>query len=590
MTRLRPRIHLAFVLLLAATPVRAQTPSAEPPRIRGAGDCLSCHTLRTGNYKSDFVLLNEFATWRLSDPHSLAYVALESKRGRQISRLLGFDDVTRPEAGCLGCHAPQATEPTLRKENAEVLRKEGVGCESCHGASEHWFGNHFDGAWRTAPKEKLKKQMYDVRDPVKKSELCVSCHVGDATRGRVVTHAMYAAGHPPLPSVEVASFAEQMPYHWRHPGEVPLFKTWAGSAKPEERKLAEQEYGLTSPPSSQARLVAASGLAVLSGELDLVAGRCQFDAKDAATRWPEKALPGFRDIAELPALWPQIAMAHSDCASCHHELAHASWRQVRGYPGRPGRVPLAEWPFTLTSRGVGLGAGDREALTKSFQKVFEACSQRPFGDPAALGMSARMAGAEVRKRFPLSEQADAKSLLQSLSTMPAEEYLNFDSARQILAALRSVEGEAGAGDTLRKALDPWAEKLDLETPEKKAVRRAQQKLVISLLQKVGSEPGAPRPTFPTDPAFLDAFDVYSRTGSFPQDAGRADALRRLLHALTENGGTPMTLEVAKDAPARQELEAANEARLRASLRRARDYDPREFRAFLKKLPALLPSR
>ena len=293
---------------------RAPAAPAEPARVRGSGDCVSCHTLKTGNFNTDFVLLNEFATWRLSDPHSLAYVALESKRGREMGRRLGFDDVTRPEAGCLGCHAPQAGVPALRKESAEVLRKEGVGCETCHGASEHWFGSHSEGTWRREPKEKLKKQMYDVRDPAAKAELCVSCHVGDATRGRVVTHAMFAAGHPPLPSIEVASFAEQMPYHWRRAEDVPFVKTLLQSAKAEDRELAKKEFGLTSPPSSQSRQVAASGLAALAGQLDLVASRCQFDAKDVAARWPERAMPGFKDVPDLPSLWPQIAMAHSDCA------------------------------------------------------------------------------------------------------------------------------------------------------------------------------------------------------------------------------------------------------------------------------------
>ena len=32
--------------------------------------------------------------------------------------------------------------------------------------------------------------------------MCLSCHLGNAREGRVVTHEMYAAGHPPLPGFE----------------------------------------------------------------------------------------------------------------------------------------------------------------------------------------------------------------------------------------------------------------------------------------------------------------------------------------------------------------------------------------------------
>ncbi len=50
----------------------------------------------------------------------------------------------------------------------------------------------------------------------------MSCHVGNATQGKVVTHPMFAAGHPPLPPIEVASFSKNEPQHWRDPRDVPF--------------------------------------------------------------------------------------------------------------------------------------------------------------------------------------------------------------------------------------------------------------------------------------------------------------------------------------------------------------------------------
>ena len=58
--------------------------------------------------------------------------------------------------------------------------------------------------------------MIDVRNPVRRAEQCFSCHIGNVEEGKLVTHAMYAAGHPPLPSIEIESFAKQMPRHWRY--------------------------------------------------------------------------------------------------------------------------------------------------------------------------------------------------------------------------------------------------------------------------------------------------------------------------------------------------------------------------------------
>src|SRR5437867_13430626 len=52
----------------------------------------------------------------------------------------------------------------------------------------------------------------------------MSCHVGNAAEGKVVTHAMFAAGHPPLPPIEIATFSRNEPQHWRDAKEVPYFQ------------------------------------------------------------------------------------------------------------------------------------------------------------------------------------------------------------------------------------------------------------------------------------------------------------------------------------------------------------------------------
>ena len=49
----------------------------------------------------------------------------------------------------------------------------------------------------------VMKIAFVVRDPVRRTELCLSCHLGSTSENKMVTHAMYAAGHPPLPGFEM---------------------------------------------------------------------------------------------------------------------------------------------------------------------------------------------------------------------------------------------------------------------------------------------------------------------------------------------------------------------------------------------------
>ncbi len=58
--------------------------------------------------------------------------------------------------------------------------------------------------------------MVDTRDLVKRTEKCLSCHLG--SEEKFVDHEMIAAGHPDL-FFELDSFSAVMPRHWKEPGE-----------------------------------------------------------------------------------------------------------------------------------------------------------------------------------------------------------------------------------------------------------------------------------------------------------------------------------------------------------------------------------
>src|SRR5262245_17776858 len=187
-----------------------------------AKECKQCHTAPTADRKGslDLCMLTEFSIWKTIDKHAQSFALLKGERGQKIAQKLKMD-VTKPEAGCLSCHAmgnlPGSAEAKLDLED-------GVSCTGCHGPSGGegaWLGPHAQKTWRDkSPDEKFKLGMRDLRDPVIRAELCMSCHIGNADEGKVVTHAMMAAGHPPLPPIEMATFAKNEPQHWREPMKV----------------------------------------------------------------------------------------------------------------------------------------------------------------------------------------------------------------------------------------------------------------------------------------------------------------------------------------------------------------------------------
>src|SRR5262249_35696237 len=108
----------------------------------GADNCKQCHAT-PGPRGQDFVLLNEYTTWKSTDRHALAYAVLEEERGRRISRVLSNDEsnekfVLDPKAGCLNCHALNFPDQQVKTFDF----RDGINCDGCHGPSSGWNGPH----------------------------------------------------------------------------------------------------------------------------------------------------------------------------------------------------------------------------------------------------------------------------------------------------------------------------------------------------------------------------------------------------------------------------------------------------------------
>jgi hypothetical protein len=235
MTRLRAAaisiIALGVVPFVPLTDGRGQPPDAKGESRRVFGDCYRCHNNGPTDEDeksgaSKLLTLKESRVWRNDDIHARAFESLTQPLGEHIGEVLYHDkDVTR-RSECLVCHALDlssrtAAHPSLEKLGpGDFFRKEGVSCEACHGLASvggkqaEWFDAHRDPTWlKMAPADKTAKGFVDLRNPELRAATCAGCHVGNLAEGKFVTHAMYAAGHPPLPPLETLTYSRDEPSH-----------------------------------------------------------------------------------------------------------------------------------------------------------------------------------------------------------------------------------------------------------------------------------------------------------------------------------------------------------------------------------------
>ena len=256
--------------------------SVELSRYTGPGSCSSpsCHG---GVQPRDqtTVLQNEYSVWVVRDKHAHAFENLTNPVGTRIAKIMGLPSPdTAPR--CLACHALDVPAD-MRARTFDLT--DGVGCENCHGPASAWLGPHTTRGWKY--ERSIELGLYDTRDLVKRTEKCLSCHLG--TPEKTVDHELIAAGHPDL-YFELDSFMSVMPAHWKEVDTDPWFAV---------------------------RAMAVGQAVQLREQLKRVARESQ------------------------GGIWPEYA--ELDCFACHHNLTAAkdSWRQERGYAGRrPGNPPF----------------------------------------------------------------------------------------------------------------------------------------------------------------------------------------------------------------------------------------------------------
>jgi hypothetical protein len=319
--------------------------AAQAPRYTGPGSCASttCHgsiSPRTDNR----VLQNEYSTWIVKDKHSKAYASLQGNLGEHMATILGIGKAASAPK-CLACHALDV--PATQRTRTFDL-SEGVSCESCHGPAAAWLGPHTERDW--THEKSIAAGMYDTRDLTKRSEKCLSCHLGSEEKS--VDHEMIAAGHPDL-YFELDSFSAVMPRHWKEPGE------------PGEPENSDPWYDVRELTTGQA--------------VQLRRSLLRLESRAHGKYWPE--------YSEL------------QCYACHHSLTlpENSWRQARGYSGRrPGDPPWNPSRYTIFHEVLLQADGNgTEKLDSELARLGQLMSQlNPDRDAvaAAAGNSAKLVG------------------------------------------------------------------------------------------------------------------------------------------------------------------------------------------------------
>lgn len=395
---------------LAAAPSIVETmpaAAAQAPPARaytGPGSCAAaaCHgSIRA--VAGGRIPQTEYTTWIAQDRHARAAEVLSTPGSVRMAKILGLP-AANTASKCLACHTLDAPPA----QQARTFISEGVSCEACHGPASAWLGPHTTKDWTHA--QSLQAGMYDTKDLVKRTEVCLTCHLG--TADKFVDHEMIAAGHPDL-VFDLEAFSAAMPRHWRPSTEA--------------------------DPYAPVRAFMVGQLVHLRSSVERLSRRVNGPA------WPE--------YAEL------------DCFACHHSLTRAddSWRQSLGYPGRrPGNPALnvARW---VTARHV-IAAQDARAAAEldEVMSALAADASRPRPNEAQVtALTARVRtildAAIARAVSSRPDAAMASRLLRAIvadveEIAPRGERAA-EQAAMALETLALATTQAGEGTALRAAFN-----------------------------------------------------------------------------------------------------------------------------------------
>ena len=342
-------------------------------------------------------------------------------------------------AQCLTCHAglrsdqsslstPGRTYAQFQSEG-EPIARESIGCEACHGQGKDYLVDHMDPSWLTSlPSTKLVKGFYDLENSALAARVCLSCHFGNPEESKWVTHEMYAAGHPPLPPLDLGKFLDETSNkHWMTLGEklsgLAKLKSPIDEQLEDDRVKYLRNHLTTDNPDLKQTIQTHFRKTQQSRIGQWTANLNYHDLLDqqahTATNWGDYAL--------------------YDCAGCHQTL----YKKIRGTVGSSGRVPgrvpgRPQGPLWTKPLLSSPGESQFKQLVTLQDLIEEALNAKPFGDRGKIQAAIDGSASDRAKaKFQLIELAS-----QPLDPIGADEWLRgFLEQRQGMLGNRWVANQ-----------------------------------------------------------------------------------------------------------------------------------------------------
>lgn len=358
---------------------------AKPAKFMGTGTCASsnCHG-GVSPRNSSSVLQNEFVTWQKRDKHATAYQVLLNSDSKIIARHMGIK-AAEHEPLCLKCHSTYIPNKALHGErfNAE----DGVTCESCHGAAEHWLQPHAQAS--ATHENNLSLGLKDLASNAARAELCVSCHFGD--EDKTVNHRLIGAGHPRL-NFELDTFGTLQPKHWE----------------------VDEDYIKRKGAYEPARAWLVGQLVLAMKQLDKLVSH---------------------DRSRFGAM-PELTLFN--CYACHHDLTDDQWKQ-RSYGGHPGELRLNLSSLLIVRHAVSaLNKGLGEELDGALRQVEDGFRE---GNKDAVKKAKALLDGRVRSVIAGAKfsKETLNSLVRVMLSFGANvPHLSYETAEQVAMAIASI--------------------------------------------------------------------------------------------------------------------------------------------------------
>lgn len=249
--------------------------------------------------------------------------------------------------------------------------------------------------------------MYSSEQPLKRAELCLSCHLG--TKDKFATHAIMGAGHPRL-SFELEAYTSNQPAHYvvdadyvQRKGRIEGINLWlTGQIENARRSMTLLQSGLFHP----------------------------------AGMFPE--------------------FAFYDCHSCHHPMDKIRWNAQRAGVGiEPGTLRLQTQNFVILQAATEVlepaAMPQLVALTHSLIRA----GQR---DPGAVAAAAREMLDWIARRDPLTRRQFTRAEVANVRKMlinygASDKAGDFAAAEQIVLGVESLSYSLGDRDSKKTSLD-----------------------------------------------------------------------------------------------------------------------------------------